>query len=47
MTISIYATSFESELARPRGLSTTELAAFPRRSTLADPDGNEFDLIRG
>jgi hypothetical protein len=38
---------FDTELARLRGLGATELAEFPNWSTLADPEGNEFDLIRG
>jgi Glyoxalase-like domain len=38
---------FETELARLLGLGATELASFPAWTTLADPEGNEFDLIRG
>jgi predicted enzyme related to lactoylglutathione lyase len=38
---------FDTELARLRSLGATELAEFPSWSTLADPEGNEFDLIRG
>jgi hypothetical protein len=37
---------FDSELARLRGLGATEVAVFTRWTTLADPEGNEFDLIR-
>lgn len=38
---------FEVELARLKGLGATELATYPAWTTLADPEGNEFDLIRG
>lgn len=38
---------FDAELARLRELGATEIATFERWSTLADPEGNEFDLIRG
>jgi hypothetical protein len=38
---------FDAELARLRSLGAAELASFPRWTTLADPEGNEFDLIRG
>ena len=38
---------FDAELARLRKLGATELATFERWVTLADPEGNEFDLIRG
>jgi predicted enzyme related to lactoylglutathione lyase len=38
---------FDAELARLRELGATELATFPTWTTLADPEGNEFDLIRG
>lgn len=38
---------FDVELARLYSLGATELASFPRWTTLADPEGNEFDLIRG
>jgi hypothetical protein len=38
---------FDSELLRLRGLGATELATFPGWTTMADPEGNEFDLIRG
>jgi predicted enzyme related to lactoylglutathione lyase len=38
---------FDTELARLKDLGATELAEFPKWSTLADPEGNEFDLIRG
>jgi hypothetical protein len=33
-------------LARLLSLGATELATFPAWTTLADPEGNEFDLIR-
>ena len=39
--------NFDTDLARLRSLGATELAEFPDWSTLADPEGNEFDLIRG
>jgi hypothetical protein len=38
---------FDAELARLHVLGATDLAAFPGWTTLADPEGNEFDLIRG
>jgi hypothetical protein len=38
---------FHTELARLRSLGATEVAKFANWSTLADPEGNEFDLIRG
>ena len=38
---------FDAELARLRALGATEVATFPRWTTLADPEGNEFDLVRG
>ncbi len=39
--------NFDTEFARLQSLGATELAQFPNWSTLADPEGNEFDLIRG
>jgi Glyoxalase-like domain len=38
---------FDTELARLRKLGATEVATFEHWTTLADPEGNEFDLIRG
>jgi len=38
---------FDAELARLLGLGASTLATFERWTTLADPEGNEFDLIRG
>jgi predicted enzyme related to lactoylglutathione lyase len=38
---------FDAELARLLGLGATTLATFEHWTTLADPEGNEFDLIRG
>jgi predicted enzyme related to lactoylglutathione lyase len=38
---------FDTELARLRSLGATELSEQPNWTTLADPEGNEFDLIRG
>jgi hypothetical protein len=38
---------FDAELMRLRSLGAAELAAFANWTTLADPEGNEFDLIRG
>jgi predicted enzyme related to lactoylglutathione lyase len=38
---------FDAELARLLKLGATALATFERWTTLADPEGNEFDLIRG
>ena len=37
----------QNDLRRPGSLDATELAEFPNWATLADPEGNEFDLIRG
>jgi Glyoxalase-like domain len=37
---------FDTELARLHDLGATDLATFPGWTTLADPEGNEFDLIR-
>jgi hypothetical protein len=45
--LDLITTDFDVELARLRGLGATELSSFERWSTLADPEGNEFDLIRG
>jgi predicted enzyme related to lactoylglutathione lyase len=38
---------FDAELARLLRLGATTLATFGHWITLADPEGNEFDLIRG
>ncbi|SOD72549.1 hypothetical protein SAMN05892883_1935 [Jatrophihabitans sp. GAS493] len=38
---------FDIDLARLLSLGATKLASFPAWTTLADPEGNEFDLIRG
>ncbi|WP_147305321.1 VOC family protein [Subtercola boreus] len=40
-------TAFDAELARVVGLGATVRASFESWTTLADPEGNEFDLIRG
>lgn len=45
--LDLITTGFDAELARRRKLGATELATFDRWTTLADPDGHEFDLIRG
>jgi hypothetical protein len=45
--LDLVTTDFEIELARLLGLGATELATFAAWTTLADPEGNEFDLIRG
>ncbi len=45
--LDLITTDFDAELARLRQLGATELASFDRWTTLADPEGNEFDLIRG
>ena len=39
--------NFDAELARLLKLGATTLGTFERWTTLADPEGNEFDLIRG
>jgi hypothetical protein len=38
---------FDAELAHQRAFGATEIAPFPHWTTLADPEGNEFDLVRG
>jgi hypothetical protein len=38
---------FDADLARLVTLGATTLATFEAWTTLADPEGNEFDLIRG
>ena len=45
--LDLITTDFDAELARLRKLGATEVATFERWTTLADPEGNEFDLIRG
>jgi hypothetical protein len=45
--LDLITSDFDAELARLRKLGATELATFERWATLADPEGNEFDLIRG
>jgi Glyoxalase-like domain len=45
--LDLVTTDFDTELARLKNLGATELAEFPKWSTLADPECNEFDLIRG
>ncbi|MCU1481715.1 MAG: glyoxalase/bleomycin resistance/dioxygenase family protein [Subtercola sp.] len=40
-------TEFESELTRILNLGAQVRAEFDSWTTLADPEGNEFDLIRG
>jgi hypothetical protein len=45
--LDLITTDFDSELARLLSLGAAELASFPAWTTLADPEGNEFDLIRG
>jgi hypothetical protein len=38
---------FDTEQARLRKLGATKVATFEHWTTLADPEGNAFDLIRG
>jgi hypothetical protein len=38
---------FDADLTRLVTLGATTLATFAHWTTLADPEGNEFDLIRG
>jgi hypothetical protein len=38
---------FDAELERLHSLGAADLATFPTWTTLVDPEGNEFDLIRG
>ena len=45
--LNLITADFDTELARLRQLGATEVATFERWATLADPEGNEFDLIRG
>jgi Glyoxalase-like domain len=45
--LDLITTDFDAELARLRKLGATEVGTFERWTTLADPEGNEFDLIRG
>jgi hypothetical protein len=45
--LDLVAVDFEAELTRLVSLGATELAQFSNWTTLADPEGNEFDLIRG
>jgi hypothetical protein len=45
--LDLISADFETDLARLLSLGATELASFPAWTTLADPEGNEFDLIRG
>jgi predicted enzyme related to lactoylglutathione lyase len=45
--LDLVATDFDAELARLVKLGATTLATFERWTTVADPEGNEFDLIRG
>ncbi len=45
--LDLITTDFDAELARLTALGATEMAAYPEWTTLTDPEGNEFDLIRG
>ena len=45
--LDLAASDYDTEVARLKALGATELMAFPKWTTLADPEGNEFDLIRG
>jgi glyoxalase superfamily protein len=45
--LDLISTDFDADLARLRKLGATEVATFEHWTTLADPEGNEFDLIRG
>jgi len=47
MHLDLITSDFDVELTRLRKLGAAELATFERWTTLADPEGNEFDLIRG
>lgn len=38
---------FDAELARLLALGATEVASLQHWVTLADPEGNEFNLVRG
>ena len=45
--LDLISTDFDADLAQLRELGAVEVATFERWTTLADPEGNEFDLIRG
>lgn len=45
--LDLIAADFDTELARLLKLGAATLATFEHWTTLADPEGNEFDLIRG
>lgn len=45
--LDLISSEFDSDLARLIGLGATEVASFDAWTTLRDPEGNEFDLIRG
>jgi Glyoxalase-like domain len=45
--LDLISADFDADLARLLKLGATTLATFERWTTLADPEGNEFDLIRG
>jgi predicted enzyme related to lactoylglutathione lyase len=45
--LDLVTSDYDTELSRLQGLGATVLAEFPKWTTLADPEGNEFDLIRG
>jgi Glyoxalase-like domain len=47
MHLDLITSDFDTELTRLRKLGATELVTFEGWTTLADPEGNEFDLIRG
>ena len=47
MHLDLITADFDTELTRLRKLGATEVATFEHWTTLADPEGNEFDLIRG
>lgn len=38
--------NFDAKLARLHALGATEIATWPHWTTLADPKGNEFDIVR-
>jgi Glyoxalase-like domain len=45
--LDLISADFDADVARLLALGASTLTIFERWTTLADPEGNEFDLIRG
>ena len=45
--LDLITTDFDADLSRLCELGAAKVATFERWTTLTDPEGNEFDLIRG